>query len=237
MPQTRSMASLKSSDRLFVNSPDILSLTSDSSIGSLTNRSQSSKRKAPATKKKVQKKSKPNPSGTLSPIDMYRFWGMEQKIKYDSGELETLVLGTRTIVNDLLFEDVFGTKFFGVIPYMNDSWPDDFEVTLKGTKSAVAENGSNLSDFGPLSLCFEHRILAHIIATTLLPRKGSLSNISNRDVFVLYCLLKKYRINWAAWFKEYMWESVEESNPSACLPYGLLISRILVDRLVDLSML
>lgn len=37
----------------------------------------------------------------------------------DSGELETLLLGNRIIVNDFLFEDVFGTKFFGVIPYMN----------------------------------------------------------------------------------------------------------------------
>ncbi|KAG5630739.1 hypothetical protein H5410_002456 [Solanum commersonii] len=134
-------------------------------------------------------------------MGMHCFWGMEQKISLcglelfeeairlfyanlrvssDSGELETLVLGTHIIVNDLLFKDMFGTKFFGVIPYMNDSWLDDFEVTLEGAKSAVAENGSNPFDFGPLSLCFEHRILAHIIATTLLPRKGSLSNISNQ---------------------------------------------------------
>jgi len=102
-----------------------------------------------------------------------------------------------------------------MISYMNGPWPKDFEVTLKGAKTVVAEPGANLSDFGPLSLCFEHRILAHITATTLLPRKGSLSNISNMDVFVLYCLLKKYRINWAAWFNEYMWKSSEESNPSA----------------------
>ncbi|KAH0773405.1 hypothetical protein KY290_010542 [Solanum tuberosum] len=55
------------------------------------------------------------------------------------------------------------------------------------------------------------------------------------DVFVLYYLLKKYQINWASWFKEFMFESVGESNPSANFPYGLLISRILVDRLIDLS--
>lgn len=113
-------------------------------------------------------------------------------------------MGNRLIVNKLMFEDVFDTKYFGVIQYMNGSWPDDFEVTLEGAKSAVAKPSAKLFDFGPFSLCFEHRILAHIIATTFLPRKGSLSNISNSDVFVLYCLLKKYRINWAFWFKEYM---------------------------------
>ncbi|KAL3332349.1 hypothetical protein AABB24_032770 [Solanum stoloniferum] len=42
-----------------------------------------------------------------------------------------------------------------------------------------------------LCLYFEHRILAHIVATTLISRKGSLSSISTRDVFVLYCLLKR----------------------------------------------
>ncbi|KAG5576188.1 hypothetical protein H5410_056322 [Solanum commersonii] len=33
-----------------------------------------------------------------------------------------------------------------------------------------------------------------------------------------------------------MWESVEDPHPSASLPYVLLISRILVDRLLDISM-
>lgn len=32
-----------------------------------------------------------------------------------------------------------------------------------------------------------------------------------------------------------MWESVEESKPTTSLPYGLLLSQILVDRLIDLS--
>jgi len=168
--------------------------------------------------------------------EVVRLFYANLHISPDSGELEILVLGNRIIINDLLFEDIFGTKFSGVIPYMNGTWPDGFEVSLEGAKSAVAEPDSHIFDFGPLSLCFENRILAHIVATTLIPRKGSLSNISTRDVFVLYCLLRKYRINWAEWFKEYMWESAKDTNASASLPYGLLISRILVDRIVDLSM-
>ncbi|KAG5577083.1 hypothetical protein H5410_057217 [Solanum commersonii] len=113
---------------------------------------------------------------------MQRFWGVEQK---NSGELETLVMGSRIIVNDFLFEDIFDIKLSGIVPYMNGIWLDDFEVTLEGSKIVVVEPGADLSNFGPLSLCFEHRIIAHIIATTLLPSKGSLSNISTRDMFVL----------------------------------------------------
>ncbi|KAH0712180.1 hypothetical protein KY289_008139 [Solanum tuberosum] len=168
--------------------------------------------------------------------ELVRLFYVNLRISSDSGELETLVLGNRIIVNDLLFEDVFGTKFSSVISYMNRIWLDEFEVSLEGAKRAVAKPDSDLSDFGPLSLYFEHRILAHIVAISLIPRKGYLSNIFTHDEFVLYCLLRKYRINWAEWLKEYMWESVEDPHPSANLPYGLLISRIIVDRLLDLSM-
>ncbi|KAH0746129.1 hypothetical protein KY285_007786 [Solanum tuberosum] len=168
--------------------------------------------------------------------ELVRLFYVNLRISSDSGELETLVLGNRIIVNDLLFEDVFGTKFSSVISYMNRIWLDEFEVSLEGAKRAVAKPDSDLSDFGPLSLYFEHRILAHIVAISLIPRKGYLSNIFTHDEFVLYCLLRKYRINWAEWLKEYMWESVEDPHPSASLPYGLLISRIIVDRLLDLSM-
>ena len=126
-------------------------------------------------------------------------------ISPNSGELESLVLGKRFIINEKLFEDVFGTKFSGVISYMNETWPKDFDVSLDGEKRVVIEPDCDISDFRPLSLCYENRVLAHVLDTTLIPRKDSLSNISTRDVFVLYFLLRKYRINLAEWFKVYMW--------------------------------
>lgn len=156
------------------------------------------------------------------------------RVSKDSGELETLVLGKQIILNDVLFEQIFETNFSGVIPFMTGCWPDDFEVTLDEAKIFVAESESDLSDFGPSTICFENRILAHIIASTLLPRKGSLSNITNRDVFVLYCLLKKYKINWVEWIRTYMIESAAESGTHASLPYGLIISRILIGLDIDL---
>ncbi|KAH0752137.1 hypothetical protein KY285_005285 [Solanum tuberosum] len=158
------------------------------------------------------------------------------RISADSCEWETLVLGNHIVLNDYLFKEVFGSDFSDDIPFMHGNvWPDQFEISLEDAKIFVAETGSDLSNFGPLSFGFENHILAHIVATTLVPRKGSLSNISNIDVLVLYCLLKKHSINWPLWFRNYMIESVEDSNPLASFPYGLLISRIIVDSLVDLS--
>lgn len=62
-----------------------------------------------------------------------------------------------------------GLNFFGDIPFMNGVCPEKFEVSLEGQKVTVFEPNADLSNFGPLSLCFEDRILAHIVATTLVP--------------------------------------------------------------------
>ncbi|KAG5595959.1 hypothetical protein H5410_037191 [Solanum commersonii] len=233
MTRTRSMTSKKPSAPSRSFEVDILSLSSDSSIGSMASPFDSSKKRASTSKQKASKKPRPLVTGSLSQADMQRFWGIEQKHMYDIFKSRPIVPGH--VVNLSQLKDSL-CPFSWVIPYMNGTWHDGFEISLEGVKRVVAEPDSNIPHFGALSLCFENCILAHIVATTLIPRKGSLSNISTRDVFVLYYLLRKYRINWVEWFKKYMWESAEDTNASASLSYGLLISRILVDRLVDLSM-
>lgn len=112
-----------------------------------------------------------------------------------SNDLETFILGVHIVINSRLFKDVFGCEFSADVPYMNRNWSDNFKVSLKEARAFFYEEPLESSNFGTLSFYFEHRILAHIVATTLVPRKGSLSNISNRDVFMMYCLLKKYQIN------------------------------------------
>ncbi|KAH0712494.1 hypothetical protein KY289_008453 [Solanum tuberosum] len=163
MMKTRFMTSQKPSSPSSSFEVDILSLSSDSSTGSMASPSVSSKKRASSSKQKASKKPRPLASGSLSPADMQRFWRLEQKHRYenfkslpiipgrvvnlkvvrllyvnlrispDSVELQTLVLGNRIIVNERFFEDVFGTKYSGVIPYMNETWPEVFEVTLEAT--------------------------------------------------------------------------------------------------------
>lgn len=55
-------------------------------------------------------------------------------LSQDNGEFETLVLGTHIILNDFLSKKVFETKFSGVIPFMNYTWPDNFEVSFEKAK-------------------------------------------------------------------------------------------------------
>lgn len=78
------------------------------------------------------------------------------RISKDSRELETLVLGIRIILNDILFEKVFDNKFSSVVPFMNRTLPEDFEVSCKEAKTVVVEPEVNFSNLGPLSLCFKH---------------------------------------------------------------------------------
>ena len=73
---------------------------------------------------------------------------------------------------------------------MNETWPNEFEVSLEGAKRVVVEPDSGILDCGPLLICFENRTLAHIVSTFRTPRNGSLSYIYTPNIFVLYCMLK-----------------------------------------------
>lgn len=61
---------------------------------------------------------------------------------------------------------------------MNGTWTDNFKVSFDETKKVVFDPVVSLSNFGPLSLLFNYRILAQIIASILIPQKGSLSNVT-----------------------------------------------------------
>lgn len=151
----------------------------------------------------------------------------------NSAELETLVLGTRIVLNDFLFDKVFDTKFSGVNFFMNGSWPKNFDVLMKRRRLPQTLIQTPLL-LVPLSISFYYRILAHIIATTLIPLKGSLSNVTCRNVFVLYCMIRKYKINWSVCIREHMVESAADSHSSAGLPYGFFITQILIYYGIDI---
>uniref|UniRef100_M1D9P8 Uncharacterized protein n=1 Tax=Solanum tuberosum TaxID=4113 RepID=M1D9P8_SOLTU len=53
----------------------------------------SSKKRASLSKQKASKKPRPLASGSLSPSDMQRFWGLEQKHMYDNFKSRPIVPG------------------------------------------------------------------------------------------------------------------------------------------------
>ncbi|KAL3337798.1 hypothetical protein AABB24_030100 [Solanum stoloniferum] len=97
MTKTRSTASRKPSAPSSSFEVDILSLSSNSSTGSMASPSVSSNKRASTSKQKASKKPRPLASGSLSPADMLRFWGIEQKHKYDNFKSRSIV--PRCVVN------------------------------------------------------------------------------------------------------------------------------------------
>ena len=65
-------------------------------------------------------------------------------LSQENDELETLVLGTRIIVNDFLFEKVFYTNFSKAIPFMNSTCLDNFKVSFEEAKKVVLDSKINL---------------------------------------------------------------------------------------------
>ncbi|KAF3669651.1 hypothetical protein FXO37_08916 [Capsicum annuum] len=122
-----------------------------------------------------------------------------------------------------------------MVPFMNNNWLENFEVGFEEAKKFLSGFDSVSTNFGPLSLCFKFCTMADIIATTLILRKGSLRNITCHDVFMLYYLVKKIKINWVTWIREYILESAKKIHVSSNLPYELLITRILLLYSIDLS--
>lgn len=73
-----------------------------------------------------------------------------------------------------------------MVPFMNETCPENFKVRFEEAKATVAKPETNLSNFRSFLLYFKHIIQSHIISTTLISRKGSLSNVTTRDVFIMY---------------------------------------------------
>ncbi|KAF3636798.1 hypothetical protein FXO37_25262 [Capsicum annuum] len=110
---------------------------------------------------------------------------------------------------------MFDTKFSGMVPFMNETWFDNFEVIFEETKATVVESEANLSNFEPLY------------------------HASNIEFCSHHCYYsgssKRYKINWALWFREYILESVADTHALGSFSYGLLITQTLHFYSIDLS--
>lgn len=65
-------------------------------------------------------------------------------------DLKTLMLGNHIIMNEFLVKDVIGSEFQVNFSYMNNTWPEDFDVSLEVAKMVVVEPDSDLLEFGPI---------------------------------------------------------------------------------------
>jgi hypothetical protein len=74
-------------------------------------------------------------------------------------------------------------------------------------------------------LTIKSRLIHHIIIHNILPRSGSYEYISYLDLFLIWCILKKVKLDLAFYIAWHMDSCVKKKN--AALPCGLHITSIL----------
>uniref|UniRef100_A0A2N9H1R8 Putative plant transposon protein domain-containing protein n=1 Tax=Fagus sylvatica TaxID=28930 RepID=A0A2N9H1R8_FAGSY len=82
-------------------------------------------------------------------------------------------------------------------------------------------------------LTLESRLIHHIISHNILPRSGSYEYTSYLDLFILWCILNKVKLDLAFYIGWHMDTCVKKKN--GALPYGLHITTILNHFGVDVS--
>ncbi|XP_075098897.1 uncharacterized protein LOC142175799 [Nicotiana tabacum] len=63
----------------------------------------------------------------------------------DKDDLESMVLGTRIVLNSYQFEKIFFAKFSGFDVFVQNSWPKDFEVSYEEAKTFLSDNPPDIS--------------------------------------------------------------------------------------------
>jgi hypothetical protein len=82
-------------------------------------------------------------------------------------------------------------------------------------------------------LTIESRLIHHIITHNILPRSRSYEYISYLDLFLIWCILNKVKLDLAFYIAWHMDTCVKKKN--AALPYGLHITSILEKFEINLS--
>lgn len=87
-----------------------------------------------------------------------------------------------------MFESIFGIHYTSFSAFSKTPWPIDFDIPFEKAKKSVALESPDPLPlvFGPKNLCFEARVVAHTVATTLLTHVGSLYTLSERDTLFTY---------------------------------------------------
>ncbi|KAH0635904.1 hypothetical protein KY289_035819 [Solanum tuberosum] len=142
-----------------------------------------------------------------------------------AGELESLVLGKRIFIDRKKFDSMLGISCSGIMASSKNCWPSDCDVSFDQAKREIALDPSKPfpSHLGPKDLPFESRVIAHIVATTLLPRAGSHSTLTQRDTLFVYCLVSGVKVHLSSFIIAAMTDVIVDLTS---LPFGMLITRI-----------
>ena len=130
---------------------------------------------------------------------------------------------------------ILGVPRTGVQRYTTNSWVqfEGYDPLESIRQMCGNPNIEELSRPKIADLTLESRLIHHIIAHNILPRSGSYEYTSYLDLFIVWCILNKVKLDLAFYISWHMDTCVKKKNGT--LPYGLQITTILDHFGVDFS--
>ena len=146
---------------------------------------------------------------------------------YVKGKFITLPLST--------LASILGVPRTNVKRYTTNSWMQFEGYNPLESIRQMCENPNIEEPYIPKisDLTLESRLIHHIIAHNIFPRNGSYEYCTYLDLFVIWCILNKVKLDLAFYIRWHMDTCVKKKN--GALPYGLQITTILEHFGVDFS--
>jgi len=92
-------------------------------------------------------------------------------------------------------------------------------------RSCLKNPQAKVKGFSVGGMKLNERIIAFIVSWMLTPRGSNHSVLTEKDLVLIYCIMKKIKVNWIHIFKQHMQKSTRLSDYH--YPYAILISKFL----------
>jgi hypothetical protein len=151
------------------------------------------------------------------------------------GKISSYVKGKSISLPHSTLASILGVPRTGAQRYTTNSWVqfEGYDPLESIRQMCGNPNIQELSRPKIADLTLESRLIHHIIAHNILPRSGSYEYTSYLDLFIMWAILNKVKLDLAFYITWHMETCVKKKN--GALPYGLHITTILNHFGVDFS--
>jgi len=151
----------------------------------------------------------------------------------DVENLSSLVKGVDMKITSGVWTVAIGLKYVGLITNKGKIGVVEEFNKMQYYRSCLKNPQSKVKGFSMEGLKLNERIIAFIVSWMLTPRGSNHSVLTEEDLVLIYCIMKKIKVNRIHIFKEHMQKSMRLSDYH--YSYAILISKFLNYFEIDLE--
>jgi len=146
-------------------------------------------------------------------------------LQFNGDSLVSHVKGLDMVITNDVWVSVAGLKFSGVrINRGNLGVVEEFNK-MQFYKSCLKNPLSKVRNIFVGGLKLDERLIAFIVSWIITPRGSNHFTLPEEDLLLIYCIMKKVKINWFHTIKEHMQKSIRLC--AFHYPYAILIYKFL----------